>query len=71
MTGPFLSSVPTSTVAPLAFPSAIAGAWSPTFQHGATDNAASQLVDMTLHDRLPIGRNALVPAGSVFGELLP
>jgi hypothetical protein len=25
---------------------------------------------MPLHDRLPFGRNALVPAGPIFGELL-
>ena len=31
MTGPFLISAPTSTVAPLAFFSTIGGAWSPTF----------------------------------------
>ena len=40
------------------------------FQHGAGDSAAAQLVNMTLHDCLAFGRNALVPAGSVIGELL-
>ena len=61
MTGPFLSKVPTSTVTPLVFQDDCRCAVT-DFQHGAGDDTAAQLVDMTLHDRLPFDGNALVSA---------
>src|SRR4029077_12051012 len=39
------------------------------FKHRAGDNAVAQLIDMTLHDRLALRWNTLVPAVAIFSEL--